>query len=114
MNLPDSAPKVFPFAFEEMGSWHDSITLRRKTWLRFFSTDRRGHQVGRDAFSRLLDPIDCLVFMCLRGCRTAALNAGHWNQSRGYKFWVNEGEDLNRGDRERIAEILQDRKEMSS
>jgi hypothetical protein len=105
-NCEEVLPEAFPFGFEVIGGWEDPATLRRKTWVRFFSTDPVGRQAGRDAFNRLFESIDFLAFTCARGLRVAALEAhgGHWDRCRGYRFWVRE--DLTPADREQIAEML--------
>ena len=116
-----AVPETFPFGFEVMGGWTDSATLRRKTWVRCFSADQDGRQAGRDAFSRIFDPLDLLLFESQREFRSAIAleprrerfggilleTAGHWNFCRGYRFWVHE--DLRHEDRIRIAEIVQSR-----
>jgi len=115
-------PEIFPFAFEVMGAWNDSTTLRRKTWVRCFSTDQEGRQVGR-AWSRLFDSVELLLFECRREFRTAILEPrrerfagilleaeGHWDRCCGYWFCVHD-ENLTHEDRLRIAEIVQSRTE---
>ena len=118
-----SVPEIFPFAFERMGAWNDSTTLRRHTWVRCFSTDQDGRQAGRDAFSRIFDSINLLMFESRREFRTAIAleprrersggilleTAGHWDRCCGYRFWVHE--KLTHEDRQRIAEIVQSRTE---
>lgn len=77
--------EIFPFGFEDMGGWEDSITLHRKNWIRFFHTDPRRRR-ARQAFSRIFDSIDCLTFMCSRGLRAALAlepRGGHWDERPG-------------------------------
>lgn len=110
-------PEIFAFGFQVMGAWDDSVTLRRKTWVRCFSTDQEGRQAGR-AFSRIFDPIEFLLFECRREFRTAIVReprreqsggilletAGEWDRCCGYWFCVHE--KLTHDDRSRIAEIV--------
>jgi hypothetical protein len=82
-------------AYEVMGGWDDPITHLRRHLVRFFCVDAHGAQVGPDAFSKILGPVDFLVFTCAPWQRTAIA--------------LEPQEEPTREDQARVAEILRSR-----
>jgi hypothetical protein len=87
-----AGPEIFPYGFEVMGGWKDRITHRRKSLVRFFCTDTRGRQVGHDAFRRVFDSFDLLIFVC-----------SPWHRQR---LALEQQEELAHEDQAQVAEIL--------
>jgi len=63
-------PEIFPDAHEIMGQWPDPCTGCLRTLVRFFAVDSEGRQVGRNAFIRVFDAMDFLMFCSRRGPRS--------------------------------------------
>jgi hypothetical protein len=92
-------PEIFPDlveVFEVAGWWQDPATLQPKIVVRFFCNDRHtGKQVGQDAFIRIFDAMEFLMFSCCRQLRTA--------------ISIEPQEPTTKGDQERVSEVLRTR-----